>query len=337
MLGIILIHTLSPVDKTVFETMTFCSLSGNEISQLFNTILRDFFSATCNPLFFLISGMLIFWKDEPLTCKSYLDKMKKRATSLLVPYVLWNLIYLGVVCLSIIVFNRHNPDVMMQKITRLLTLDIFFHYNGSFPLLVPFWFMRDLILVSVLSPVFYWLSKKVSVLHLVLLFILFVFKIAPDNCTTYLMSFTFFALGIHLSLTRVKVLYWTEKLFPLFFGISLLLVPFGLTNELFNRLFLVFFIPVVLEVSNRLVNRGVLRYNNTLAKSTFFVYAVHTIYITELCVKGIGFVFPDDSLWIILWIRTLLTPVLVALICVSLYKLINHLSPKVASILSGNR
>lgn len=47
----------------------------------------------CNPLFFAISGYLFFYSVD-FSGKVYAGKMKRRLHSLLVPYFLWNTIYL---------------------------------------------------------------------------------------------------------------------------------------------------------------------------------------------------------------------------------------------------
>ena len=43
------------------------------------------------PLFFIISGYLFFHKDQ-FDCHVYKQKLLKRARTLLVPYLLWNLV-----------------------------------------------------------------------------------------------------------------------------------------------------------------------------------------------------------------------------------------------------
>lgn len=45
------------------------------------------------PLFFLISGLLFFWNVDSFSKNEYKRKIKKRIKTLLLPYLVWNLIY----------------------------------------------------------------------------------------------------------------------------------------------------------------------------------------------------------------------------------------------------
>lgn len=71
------------------------------------------------PIFFFISGYLFFIKTPILTKEIYIDKLKKRWNSLVIPYLLWNIFPILVVAclwfLKYIIFN-HDTGVFIDKL-----------------------------------------------------------------------------------------------------------------------------------------------------------------------------------------------------------------------------
>ena len=58
---------------------------------------------------------------------------------------------------------------------RTTWLGIVTHNSG--PVLLPFWYMRDLIIMVVISPVIYWLIKKIKIVFIILLLAIYTFDI----------------------------------------------------------------------------------------------------------------------------------------------------------------
>ena len=52
------------------------------------------------PTFFFISGYLFFLNVNNFKKEVYLKKLRKRFFSLFIPYICWNLIYIGYKCIS---------------------------------------------------------------------------------------------------------------------------------------------------------------------------------------------------------------------------------------------
>lgn len=106
------------------------------------------------PLFFFISGLMFFGNVDNDKSVSYFirnswkAKMKRRLRSLLVPYVIWNL------TAFLFFYIKKDVDLTLGNLLRALwncKTDgyWFFPINGVF------WFIRDLFIVSFLSPVVY--------------------------------------------------------------------------------------------------------------------------------------------------------------------------------------
>lgn len=118
-------------------------------------------SSVANALFFLISGMLFFNGVE--SAKNCFPKMKKRVRSLLVPYVLWNVIFvLWYAVLQNIpgIGALVNSDMLTKVMQPNVLADLYelFWVPANFPL----WFLRDLITMVAVSPLLYYLIKHLK-------------------------------------------------------------------------------------------------------------------------------------------------------------------------------
>lgn len=105
------------------------------------------------PGFFLISSYLFFRTYTP---SLLLKKWRGRLQSIVIPYVVWNsLYYLGYVLATRLPFVE--TVVGKEKIPLSLSgyLDAVFHYSYA-PI---FWYLYQLIILIILSPVIYWLVK----------------------------------------------------------------------------------------------------------------------------------------------------------------------------------
>lgn len=139
--------------------------------------IRLFFSVviarSAVPIFFIISGYLLFFKVEKYNMAVYISILRKRWHSLVVPYfswvvlfLLWTLMFMvggillhGKPWIRIIDYFQENGCLHMLWDSsvwgkRLTWLGVETHNSG--PVLLPFWYMRDLIMMVVLSPVIYW-------------------------------------------------------------------------------------------------------------------------------------------------------------------------------------
>ena len=61
------------------------------IYSLLRWIVSEEVAKIAVPLFFFISGFLFFYRSPSLTISDYVKKLKKRARTLLIPYILWNI------------------------------------------------------------------------------------------------------------------------------------------------------------------------------------------------------------------------------------------------------
>jgi surface polysaccharide O-acyltransferase-like enzyme len=187
------------------------------------------------PLFFAISGFLFLRKFE-LTPASYAEMVRKKTVSVLVPYLLFNIglavwFYFGG---SIEMMGSWGFLVKEGLIVKTLGL-------GTTPINYPLWFLRDLYVVFLLSPVLLLFFKEAPGVGLITLFCLWV-GIDP-NPYSYYGDFFMFYFGGYLARSRFPLAgttWWQNWGTLAFVCLTAVLVPhkqIGLTDE-HVRLFL---------------------------------------------------------------------------------------------------
>ena len=151
---------------TPFLHLASISLSlGNIIDFLSGSL-----APLANPFFFFISGLL-FFKGSDFSKKDYFDKLRSRTRSLLVPYVMWNAIFL----VALFVAEQLQPGwtsaigkpIAQFGITDFLLsfwdISLICNQGGiAAPVDITMWFVRDLIILVILSPAIFWSLRWLS-------------------------------------------------------------------------------------------------------------------------------------------------------------------------------
>lgn len=122
------------------------------------------------PIFFFLSAFL-FYRTFDGTKEKYLQKMQRRIKSLLIPYLIFNTI--GYV--KALVFSGRSGGVADFFLSLL--------YSDTMPL----WFIRELIMLSLLAPVIYKIKRSLSLTVIVCLLsvILAILGLVGYRCFVY--------------------------------------------------------------------------------------------------------------------------------------------------------
>ncbi len=296
------------------------------------------------PCFFLISGFLFFNKLQLWDWTVWKRKMVSRIHTLLIPYVLWNLItFLALFC-----YNHTQSGVnLVEEFARYGGLRFFWSLNGqlpiggqALPINGPLWFIRDLMYFLLVTPLIYkfiqW-TKGYGVLALAILFLAGP-RMVPEG-------FVFFLLGAYLQLSGqniVKLLWkWRGLLLAasLFFLILFCFV-FGASpywSRFFKFFFLVSGIGAAFCYVAALLDKGKTRVIPFLAGSSFFIFAAHEVLILqEVSAPLVQTMLPTS---VPFWscVEFFLTPAVAVSICLGLLFLLQKLMPGVARVLTGGR
>lgn len=292
------------------------------------------------PGFFFISGFLFF-----LSKKSYVEKLRFRFHTLFIPYVLWNLLLL---LLYVIAYAFGHPqDINGKNIVEYSFIDylrIFWdrgsYDNGNFvPLLCPLWYIRNLIIMSILSPLLYYSISYVRELFLIIVAVWWM--TTPHNAFIS-QTILFFSLGAYFAILNKNPLETVDRnkgifltLFSVFaIGDILSHVYIGTPINLqIHRISLIFNIPAFLLLGDWCVRHGYT--SKFLPNAAFIVFCVHypiVVILRKFCIAT--YLNASDTVHILLYFACVVISTVLSL---SIYLVLNRYFPKVNNILSGNR
>ena len=361
--GVILIHFNLARDGMLVHGVKY----GYNYSDLYFytcVFFSDVLACICVPAFFVISGFLFFYKKE-FNRHVYEQKLKSRFRTLLIPYILWNLI--AVLChlmKMLPIFSSFFPNANSTEISFSIVrvFNTFFYndgYNGLFispagglvaknpiPINGPMWYIRDLMVMVLLSPVIYWLIKKAGGWFVIILGIIqFLFSrmIFPNGgyLSLLLNHIIFFVWGAYYSIKKQDMVSEMRKYryVPLLFAVLAIVDTFTINLDLNKYLYVIVLltgIVSVIVVTSYLLEKGKIHVNETLANSSFFIFALHTLIINDIGkVLFVGLHLPDTPLAMLFLYVTV--PFLTIVLCLLLYKLLNRYTPWLCHLLTGGR
>ncbi len=292
------------------------------------------------PAYFFISGLLLFYSS-----KTYAQKLQGRIKTLLIPYLFFNgLILLGYWVLylagkPIAILGRSIGDYGLVDFLRAFWDRGEWQGGNGAPLLCPFWYIRNLMLLVIFSPLLYYVIKYTKLL---LPLVCGIFWINSFHSAYLLQSITMFSLGAYFPINGknpVDVIkqykYWVIAIF-LCLGLydlttHCLAVPLPSIPQI-HRLSLVANVFSLLLLGEWLYTRRV--YSSFLSKSSFFVFCIHypcVLVLRELCGHVSG--WSDVSLAL----AYLFSVVLITCICLAVYVGLRKLVPGFLNVITGSR
>lgn len=138
-------------------------IEGMVVNDSVQTFVSGMMGRCAVPLFYVISGYLFFLK-VPEGMKSIYGKMRKRVGTLVVPYIIGCLFFVGFGVLMAVLpgvskyMNSSMMPLFSMPIGEILR-SIFYDAGNGSPCAFQLWFLRDLILIVATSPLWYLLLK----------------------------------------------------------------------------------------------------------------------------------------------------------------------------------
>ncbi len=300
-------------------------------------ILAGTFGAVGVPFFFLQSGYWMF-RFNIFEGKSDIlkRKLKRKIYSLGIPFLLWNT--LGLLFFLIVtrlpgISSMINGGQVVPITMRNIFEGIFLH-----KFYIVFWFMQDLIVLTVLSPILIRLlrNRYLTCGSIIVLLVLSILDINAPVCQTT--SLLFFTIGGALSVYHRE--YWetfngnhseTVIYIALFFvcaAIRWFSIPVLSTISLVLS-------PILFWKSCDLLTMINVFDHEPLwfCKQSFFIYAAHDFLVESL--SAILLRVSDNMAWVS--ICFIVTPLVVLIILYVVARLLSQRLPKVYKLLCGNR
>ncbi|MBR5593423.1 MAG: acyltransferase [Bacteroidaceae bacterium] len=342
--AVVLIHTqIGTVNGVVGNLETPLPFGG--AFPLYESTLYLFVQVLARiavPLFFLFSGFLFFYKTNGFTIENYADKLKKRVRTLLIPYLFWNILFIVFYYISMTLFPGATEYIIGKSYTiKEWLLTLWDSNNTGCPISFQFWFIRDLMIVVLFTPLIHLLTKKFGCLLPLLLGILWLMGLSFKTVGFSINAFFFFTLGAYFSITRRN---FVELVKPrvVFLGILyLLLVIIVFCTKSYDwvmyvkRASILLGIVFAIAVSAVYIAKGKWKVNTFLAESSFFIFAYHIIAI-PIIRRVLLFIIPctTDLRATILYFLLAAIAIIIGLI---LYYFLKKWFPKTTALITGGR
>ncbi|MCM1521615.1 MAG: acyltransferase [Muribaculaceae bacterium] len=259
------------------------------------------------PVFFFISGWLFFRNGATLTTSDWLSKLRRRSTTLLLPYIMGNLLFLMFALLKkFSPLAAEYPHYADFSLLSFETLKGFIHTEGTpYPHVVPLWFLRNLMFAVLLTPVISRLLRAWAPLP-PLIFAAMAVIFAREDTLTLCQTLLWFSLGAAVCVSPgVHGLFRHWAVIPiglilLTAGVAMNLSVIGpMSKESFVLLYTFGGIIMAIGIALHAASAG-LKAPALSGELSFFIYVVHGHY-SSYARKLIGtFMFPStiSGMWV---------------------------------------
>ena len=347
--------------------LTMDNLSGQPLGWVIFSVVGTFinkFAFIAVPLFFAISGFLFFQKLDTWSWPVWKQKIRSRVRTLLIPFIIFNAICaLSLLCISLkngggwslagayegrfsIIGWLWNGVSYCQGWKNWLGMDMQLYY----PLDVPLWFVRDLIVMVAISPAIHWLIRKGGVLYLGIVGIAYCLGIlccAPGFSTNALF---FFSMGAFAAIRNIDPVEWSRKnikwilpAFTCYWVVASLIVTPG-DAQPFENLMFIFGIPVCFWIGADIIERksGTSKCDiGFLTGACFFVYCIHMVNFGNWNLLSwtnqVETHIFNLNLPIVATIAYITEIALIMAVGILAYWLLKRFLPRLASIITGGR
>lgn len=334
---VVYIHAFGTSVRFGESTLGLPAASG--MNALVQYSIAEVLARIAVPTFFFMAGYL-FFRSDSLDVKQYKKKIYNRVYTLMMPFIFWNVF---VFILEFygnkiqLVSPLFDPDYRNFESLSLMALAAKVFGTDYYPISYQFWFIRDLMILGIISPIIYVIIRQVGLVALLVLFFLWFLQIWPLY-TPDIEPVFFFVAGAYLALTRRSPFCldqwgpWLTLIYLVCFGLAV-----SFAGDAFGqwprKLSIALGVVVVLYLSRFAArNAPLCRALVWLAPASFFVFAIHEPFLT--IVKTILYLHIPWTQTSILLVYLILPMVMVSIATV-LYVVATRASPRFMSIIVG--
>jgi fucose 4-O-acetylase-like acetyltransferase len=348
---IVIVHVFNS-DGITFQGVT----SGFEAYPFFmgvNRFVDGFLRSQSVPIYYFISGYVFFLGGE-MTRGVYLRKFRNRVNTLLIPYFVWNLFALLILVVTVVPpFNQFRSNASEFTPSLHGFSSAFWMYDGSlegvnmttaFPISQPLWFVRNLIIVILCTPLIHFILKKTKYYMIV---VLGVFWFVANSChiKTYDfdVAFLFFSWGGYMSINQKNMV----TVFQRFFKISVVLyIILGVTYMMVadtmqdvavivKKTNIVVGLIFAYNLSTWLLQNNKCKVNPTLSSASFFLYLAHG-HIARIILKLSYTVIRPESSFYLLTVHVFTVILTISVLLLAFY-LLKRYTPHLLNALTGRK
>ena len=305
------------------------------------------------PLFFVISGFLFFYNCD-FKSDSYLRKIKTRVRTLLVPYLLWNIIAIAfVICSCTVLKEPYEINISLGRI-----LNTFFNNGNNNGIIIQqlttvkempepicgvLWYVREIMLMALITPVIYWLIKKCRFWIVIALGLIWIFDtiLLPSSMHFFISALFFYSAGSYFSINKLNIVSTFCKMWflpILYFIIAIIdtLTKGAAFNIYLHNIGAIIGLISAFILASYAIEKNKAKVNMNMANGSFFVYVLHSFILIPIG-KGIFRLahMPDKPYTMLLFY--FFVPCFVAFLCYVIYIILKKYMPFVCGLLTGGR
>lgn len=337
MLLVVFIHV--PINTAEMPLWEYTIADGQAIYIYISRLISYVIGAAAVPCFFVFSGYYACAKnpDKWLTIEGYKSELVKKSKTLLLPYIIWNiLMFLSIWLKGNLVSIITTPDTLTFPP---LTIDFLKSVFWEGPINMPLWYVRDLLILSLVAPCLVWAIKR-SRYTILLLFVLFFGFSVPFS-----LSASYFSIGILFAVHGKSLVAFSQRYFRVLMLITIPLnlffpfvahVPYYMPYiNVLNTLLLIFCIIGIgayIYDSKRVYIERLLQLNVYV----FFIYVAHEVFILAT-IKG---VLARLGLWQYGWggiVGYFVCGILTTVVCIGVYRILQRVTPRLLAFSLGGR
>ena len=356
-----------------FPDADFSLWSWHGLYNLIGITFSHTLSNIAVPTFFLISGFLFFINIQDWDWTTYRIKIKKRVKTLIIPYVMWNLVpfILTILTMLMVVWLRdtsiNNVLVFIKKHGPYIFYDYHVwgenrvnwlgeHLRMTGPYDLPLWFLRDLIVVTLCSPLIFWVVKRIKIWAISILFIAYISRIWPLIPGLNISAWFFFSIGAYFAIYKINIIQWVRKYAIIFLPLSIVLLTASIiydgSNTIIGQQILPLYVcsgvPSIIYIASVCLSKFQIQPSKFLVSSCFFIYALHGVILPYI---GVPLHYVSQKVGNLLlritgesalsypsqFVVYILSPFITILICLIVLSIGRRLFPRLTLLFSGNK
>ena len=301
------------------------------------------------PLFFFISGFL-FFKEGYLDSGLYKKKLKSRVHTVLIPYLLWNIIYFVILWVmhlikpdTLVILHKHITDFRWQDF-----LWIFWDISQITGLaddqraclVGAFWFLQCLFVLFLVSPIFYFIIRYLRHFTLLIVGILYFTDFIPEMPGIQCNAIVYYMLGAYFSIIKIDYISILKRI-PVQAHILLMIAAvlvsyFCNANNIIYNITDLFLQAAVFAITAYMIETQCCKESKYLVSSVFFVFAVHRLFSASLLSVS-SYLVPALENDILLYLYYIVLIVLTVIASLMIYQIFIKSVPGITRILNGRR
>ena len=356
-IAVLAVHVISP--QTFYVKGELIDIASMPAVELLVNLVSAFIRAQSVPIYYFISGYVFFYGAE-FGFDVYKKKLKNRFHSLFVPYIVWNLLarlwmlFKSLPCFASLTSGLNNiePDFSFRAFLFSLwdnSLGVIPTSTSNtcqiYPINSPLWFLRDLMIVVLTSPLVYWFVKKLRLASVCIMLVLwFVSNLYKwEYASQIITAYAFFMWGAYMSVNKKDMMAEFGRFSSLsyvgYFGLAAAYLVCAYIKPEFCAVLKLMNIFVGLlfayNIAAYLIKKSICKPNKFLSSSSFFIYISHFLIYNEVLKLLFMILQPNTQIaFVLLYLLAVLACVLLLL---TIFYLMNRYTPSLLKVVAGRK